>query len=112
MSGACSDGNTMLQEKPAQLVDYGSSAANPTITHAMQGLQIQLRLVLDRDKSHRRSLNRFRDRFRIDIVVLVGLDEWPNILRGHDLDVVSLGYKSTSEEVGAGTSFDTDQTCR
>jgi hypothetical protein len=36
MSGARSDGNTVLQEELTQLVDHGGSAANPTITHAMQ----------------------------------------------------------------------------
>jgi hypothetical protein len=39
----------------------------------MQGLQIQLVVALDRHEAHRGPTHSFRDRLRIDIVILVGL---------------------------------------
>ncbi len=85
----------MLQQKAAKLIDRGGSPADPTIKHAMQGLKIQLRLVLDRNKPHGRPLHCFRNGFRVEIVALFRLDERSDILSWHNLDVVPLCQKST-----------------
>src|SRR5258708_6735367 len=71
VSGACSDSNTVLQEKPSDLVDHSSSPPDPSITHTVQSLKIQLRLVLDWNEPHGRPLHSLSDRFRIDVVILI-----------------------------------------
>ncbi len=65
-------------------------------------LQIQLRFVLDWNKPHRRPMHCFGDRLRIDVVVLAGLHERPNILGWHELHVVTLLQQNAIQKCAPG----------
>jgi len=102
----------VLQQKATELVDHGSFPADPAVPDAVQSLQIQLGLTLHRNEAHGRPLHSLSNRFCNNVVVLVGLDERPDILGRHQLHLMTVLQKSTGEEVGAGTGFDADQAGR
>src|SRR5258706_14945036 len=60
-----------FEQQSTNLVDDCRATHHPTLAHAMQGLQIQLVISLDRYKAHRRPCDSLSDRLGIDIVALV-----------------------------------------
>src|SRR5260370_14469702 len=110
MSRSCGDGNTMLQQKPTNMIYDRSSPPHPAIAHTVQGLKIQLCFVLNRNKAHRGALHSFSDCFCIDVVVLIRFNEGANVLGRHELHFVPLSPENTCQKVGTGTSLHADQT--
>ena len=60
-----------LQQEGADLIDDASALTDQSPAHAVWRLQIELVDGLGRDELHRRALHRFRDRFRIAIVIVL-----------------------------------------
>lgn len=110
MRRSCGNCDLVLQKEPAKLIDHASLPADPATPHTVQSLEIELSLVLDGNEPHRRPLHGFGNRFRIHVVVLVRLDEWPDLLCRHELYVMPLPGESASEEMGAGAGFDPRKT--
>jgi len=69
-----------LQQEGSQLVDHGRSSRDETIAHAMDGLQVQLVIRLDRHETHVLPVDSLRDGLSIEEVVLVRLHERPHEL--------------------------------
>src|ERR1700757_3319233 len=65
----------------------------------MQGLQVELILRLDGDETHVLPLHGFGNRFRIAVVVLVGLHERPHKLRGDQAHLVPLFAQRSSQKM-------------
>src|ERR1022692_1286187 len=112
MSWAHGNGNTVFQQEPTDLVDYGGPSPHPAIAHTVQSLKIELCFALDRNKAHRGPLHSLGNSFRVDVVVLVRFDEGPNVLGRHELHFVPLCPENTCQEVGTGTSLHANQTGR
>lgn len=68
--------------------------------------------TLDQNKPHRRTLNRFTDRFRIRCVVLLSFDLGLHISGGHRLYIVAHIYKRPRSIVSGSTRLKSDQTDR
>ena len=75
--------------------------ATETIAHAMDGLQVQLVVRLDRDEAHVMSVDSFRDGLGIEEIVLVRLYKGLYELGGDQLHVMALFSQNTSQEVSA-----------
>ena len=78
-------------------------------------MQAQHRLLvgaLDRREPHRRSCHRLADRFRIRGIGLVGLDEWLDIVRRDQSNLVAHPLQLTRPVVRAGASLHADKTGR
>jgi hypothetical protein len=85
----CED-HTALQEKGPYLVDHSGFPSYETIPHTVQRLKIKLIICFDRNEAHVLAIDGLSNRFCIEEVVLVGLDEWLHKLSWNELDVVSL----------------------
>jgi hypothetical protein len=81
MASALGHGQPRFQKKTANLFHYRRASHHPTLAYAMQRLQIQLFLGLDRHKTHSRSLHRSRNGFGIQGVTLVRLHGGLHLLR-------------------------------
>jgi len=75
---------------------HGRSTRDETIAHTMHGLQVELVVGLDRNKSHVLPFHCFGDSFSIEKVFLVGLHEWLHELSRNQLHVVALFSQNTS----------------
>jgi len=71
MTPALGQCESTFQKKAADLIHHRCAAHHPTLAHAMQGLQIQLLLGLNRHKTHPRPLHRFGNGFRFQEVLLL-----------------------------------------
>jgi hypothetical protein len=78
----------------------------------MQRLQIQLLRGLSRHELHRRALHGFGNCFGIIEVVLLSLAIGADILRWHQLGIVTQGCEFAAQVMGADTSFHADQARR
>jgi hypothetical protein len=70
-----SHSNAVFQKEATKLVDHSRPIANQARTHAMQCLQIELIVRLDRHTAGRRALNGFRNRVGVSEVILVALSK-------------------------------------
>jgi len=61
------------QREGSNLIDHAGLPSHQAVTHSMQSLQIELMLCLDGHETHVLPFHRFGDRFRIAVVVSVGL---------------------------------------
>jgi hypothetical protein len=68
--------HTSFEQEGTQLVDHCSTSCDQPVAHAMDRLQVQLIIRLDRNEAHVLAFDRFSNRFRIDKVVLIRLHEW------------------------------------
>jgi hypothetical protein len=75
-----------LQQKASHLVDESCALAHVSITHTMHGMACTLLRLSDLDEAHRGPGHSFRDRSRVDPLVLVGLDVGFYKLRGNNPD--------------------------
>jgi hypothetical protein len=80
-------------KRPELIDDTGPSADQP-VANPMERLQIELIDCLQWDKPHRRSLDRFPDRLRIQVVVLLRLHKRAHALRRHEPHVVPMGFET------------------
>ena len=78
----------------------------------MQGEQIHLLRRLDRHEMHGRSLHRFRDCLDVAVVVFVSLEEWLDVLRWDQTNIVTKGHQLSCDKMRAGTGFHPDQAAR
>jgi hypothetical protein len=74
----------------------------------MERLHIQLLLRLDRYKTHPRPSDRFGNRFRVDVVALVGLHIRLYVLRRHQAHFMPLFPQSPPEKVRSTAGFHAD----
>jgi len=65
----------------------------------MPRLHVELSLPLDRNKTPPRPLHRFGDRFRIQVVTLVGLHLRLHVLRRHQSHLAPLLAQSAPQKV-------------
>lgn len=61
-----------FQKQTTDLVNDGRASHSPTFADSMHSLQIQLSFRLQRHEAHARALYGLSDRFRINVVALVG----------------------------------------
>ena len=78
------------KQERSNLVDHRSSSRHQPIPHAMQGLQVELIVRLDRNEAHVLPIYSFSNRFGIEEVVLVGLHIRLHELSRDQLHVVAL----------------------
>ena len=81
------DHDTALEKNRAKPIDQRSPLADQAGTRAVQRLCIELLLALELNEVHGRPCGRLGDRLGIAIVVLLRLDIWADILRGHQSTV-------------------------
>ena len=79
------------------------------VAHPVHGLQVELLVGLDGNKTHVLARHRFGDRFGIEEVVLVRLEEGFDELRRDESHVVPLLAQCGADKVRTGTGFDADQ---
>lgn len=106
------DHDTELRQYPPDFVGHGDTGFDETLAGAMHGQDGLLLHILDRDKAHVRSGDRFADGGGIRHIVLIGLDVGLNELRRHQLDGVTEAFKFTCDVVRTPTGLHTDQTAR
>lgn len=87
------------------MVDQRRSFSNQAITGTMERLHIQLLLVLELNEPHGRASGRFRDRFGIAIIVLLGFDIGADVFGRHQPNFVPLRFQNASEVVGAAAGL-------
>src|SRR5215467_1484358 len=104
-----SHSNTVLQKEAAKLIDYSCPITNKARAHAMQRLQVELIVSLDRNTARRRALNGFRNRVGGSEVVLVALSKRLGVSRRNLFDLVTKRNQLASNVVRRHASFDPDQ---
>src|SRR6202167_837870 len=109
MAAALGHGQPTFQKKPPNLVHYRRASHHPTLAHAMQSLQVQLLLRLDRHKTHSRSLHRFRNGFGIQVVTLVRLHVGLHVLRRHQPHFMTLFAQRPPQKVGSTAGLHANQ---
>src|SRR5260370_38511615 len=62
-----------LQQERTNLVDQRSSSRHEPVTHAMESLQVELIICLDRHKAHVLTIHGISNRFIVVEIVLVRL---------------------------------------
>src|SRR5258708_18719382 len=82
---------------------------SPCIAYAMQGLQIQLVISLDRHETHRRPCDSLRDRLGIDVVALVRFHVRLHILRRYQSHLVSLFPQCSAKKMRTSAGFHANQ---
>ena len=87
---AMGDNEAVLREEATDLVDLGGELCHHLTAHAVNGLEILLLDALDRHEAHGGPLRRLGDGFGIGGVVLVGLDERLDELRGDQIHHVAM----------------------
>ena len=102
-------GQSTFQKKAANLVHHRRASHHPTLAHAMQRLQIQLLLGLDRHKTHSRSLHRLGNGFGIQVVTLVRLHVGLHVLRRHQSHFMTLCAQRPSQKVSSTADLHANQ---
>src|SRR5216684_7940814 len=98
-----------FEQQSANLVDDCRATHHPSLAHAMQGLQIQLVIGLDRHKAHGRPCDSLRDRLSIDVVALVRFHVRLHILRRNQPHFVSLFSQCPAKKMRTPTGFHANQ---
>ena len=73
------------------MVDDRRALMHEELTHSMQGLDVLLLDALHRNEPHRRTAGCLDDRLGVVAVVLVGLHEGGNVLRGDETHLSAHG---------------------
>jgi hypothetical protein len=98
-----------LEQECTQLVDDGSTSRDQTIANAMNGLQIELVVGLNRDEAHVLAFHGFGDCFCIHKVILVGLYERLHKLSRDQPRIVTLLLKRSAKEMCSRAGLQPDQ---
>src|SRR5260370_2429081 len=98
-----------FEQQSTNLVDDCRATHHPTLAHAMQRLQIQLLISLDRHETHRRSCDSLRDRLGIDVVALVRFHVRFHILRRYQSHLVSLFPQCSAKKMRTSARFHANQ---
>src|SRR6516162_581844 len=104
-----SHSNSVLQEEAAKLIDHSRPIANQARAHAMQRLQVELIVRLDRHTARRRALHSFCNRVGITEVILVALSKRLGISWRYLFDLVTKRNQLPSHVVRGHAGFDPDQ---
>ena len=99
------DPDPALQKDRTQLIDHRRAPGDQAGSHPVQGLQIQLHLALDGNKTHGRAAPRLGHTFRITIVVLLRLDIRPHVLRGHQARLMPQGNRLSGRVMRPATGL-------
>jgi len=81
--------DSTFQQEGANLIDHAGSSGHQPVAYPMQSLQIKLIFRLDGYETHVLPFHGFGNRFRIAVVILVGLHERSHKLRGNQAHLVS-----------------------
>src|SRR5713226_2173631 len=109
MTPSLPQSNATFEQQSTNLVDDRRATHHPTLAHAMQGLQIQLVISLDRHETHRRPCDSLRDRFSVDVVALVGLHVRLHILCRYQSHLVSLFPQGSAKKMRTSAGFHANQ---
>ena len=89
------EGHPTLKQEGSQLVDDRRSSRNQPVSHAVERLQIQLVIGLDRNEAHILTVDSFGNRLRIKEVVLIRLHKRLHELSGNQPgSVAKFGWPS------------------
>jgi hypothetical protein len=105
-------GNAVFQKKATDLIDNSCPITDQARTHAVQRLQIQLVVSLNRHTARRRALHGFRNRMGVSEIVLVALPKRLGIGRRHLFDRVAERKQLAGHVVRGHASFDPDEAGR
>ena len=103
---------TEFGEMPADRVNQLSTLPQQQSSGSVQHHRGLLRDRLDRHKAHVRPNHRLADGLGIGRIVLVGLDEGANVLRGNQPYIMAKAAKFARPVVPTRTRLDTDQSFR
>src|SRR5208283_1680439 len=103
---AFGEDDTALQQEAAYWVDHRSATMHQPVANAVQGLQIELIVGLDRHAAHVLTRYSLGDCLCIDTVVLVRFHEGLHELCRYQPDVMALIAQSRTDEMCPGTGFD------
>src|ERR1700751_2552016 len=109
MLASLGHGDSTLEQHSANLVDHRGAAHHPPFADSVQRLQVQLIVALDRHKAHRGTGYSFGNGFGIDVVVLVGLHVWLDILCRHQAHVMPLFPQSAAQKMRSSAGLHADQ---
>src|ERR1700675_3478431 len=98
-----------FEQQSTNLVDDCRATHHPALAHAMQGLQIQLVIGLDRHETHRWPCDSLSDRLRIDVVALVRFHVRLYILRRNQSHLVSLFPQCSAKKMRTSAGFHANQ---
>jgi len=110
VSPALPEGDTLLEQKGAQLIDDAGTARNKPAPNAVESLKVKLIVRLDRHKAYVRSLHCFGSSLGIKIVVLVGLQKRLYKLYRHEPNFVSQYLQRRTKKMSAAVRFYVDRT--
>ena len=108
----CADGDPMLDEEGADLVDRRRAARHQARAHAMAGLQVELILRLLAARAQVGAQSRLGDGLGIVVVVLLTLHERLDVDRRDDARRVPEPAQRAADEVGAEASLEPDDARR
>src|SRR6202030_3535570 len=97
--------------KCPNLVDDRRAPGDQAVTHAVDILQVQLVIGLNRDKAHVLPFDGLSDRLCIDEVVLVRLHEWLYKLSWDQPDIMALFAQCASEKMSPRAGLQSNQRC-
>src|SRR5258706_8260188 len=109
MTPSFPESNATFEWQSTNLVDDCCATHHPALAHAVQGLQIQLVIGLDRHEAHRRPCDSLSDRLGIDIVALVRLHVGLHILRWSQPHLMSLFPQGSAKKMRASAGFHANQ---
>ena len=87
---ALGEHDAALQQKRTNLVNQSSSSRHKAVTHAMESLQVELIICLDRHEAHVLAFHGLGDGFSIDEIVLVRLHKRLHELGWNQLHIMAL----------------------
>ncbi|MCY1308270.1 hypothetical protein D9M70_582640 [compost metagenome] len=93
------------------LVDCLGALTHQRFTQTVQNRKRLLSLGFGRNKTHRWPRRGFTDRFGIDEIVFVALDEGFNELRGNQLGLMPHNRQLTGDEMRSGTGLHHHPAC-
>src|SRR6266851_1273682 len=98
-----------FEQQSTNLVDDCRATHHPALAHAMQGLQIQLVISLDRHETHRRPCDSLSNRLGIDVIALVRFYVRLHILRRYQSHLVSLFPQCSAKKMRTSAGFHANQ---
>jgi hypothetical protein len=103
------DDETVFREEATDLIDLGGALFDGLTAQAVNPLDILLLDALDRHEAHGGPLRRLGNRLGIRRVILVGLDEGLDELRGDQFHLMAIRLEAAGPVVGATTGLHGDQ---
>jgi hypothetical protein len=100
--------DAIFRQQPSHFINQRRAGSDKPFTHAMQGLNVLLMNVFNRHEAHVGTRHRLGNRFGVTQVIFVRFHIWFDVLRRHQLHVMTLLAQTPRPIMGAATRFHPD----